>query len=79
MVFYWNSNESVKCPVGALARHEVLGWVTVVGSAGWERTVETYHYHCDKGADAEQRAYGRAIHRREHKVDVRDLQRLPRL
>ena len=74
-VVYWNSHESVKCPAGALARHDVHGWVTVAGAQGWSRTIETYQYAAGDGT----RATARAIRRTVHVVDVRELHPLPQL
>ena len=74
-VVYWNSNESVKCPAGAVARHDVHGWVTVVGAQGWSRTIQTYQYAVGDGT----RAAARAILSIVHTVDVRELHPLPQL
>ncbi len=74
-IVYWNSHEAVKCPAGAVARHDVHGWVTVVGAQGWKRTIESYHYEAMDDA----RAAARAIRRIVHTVDVRELHPLPKL
>jgi len=74
-VVYWNSNESVKCPPGAVARHDVHGWVTVVGAEGWNRTIQTYQCGVGDGTVATARAIRRIV----HTVDVRDLHPLPQL
>ena len=74
-VVYWNSHELVKCPAGAVARHDVHGWVTVVGADGWTRTIESYQYESAN----DPRAAARAIRRIVHTVDVRELHPLPQL
>ena len=74
-VIQWNSNEFVKCPVGALARHETHGWVTVVGAAGWTRTIESYRYEPCLTSGAIERTPRRVL----HSVDVRELRLLPRI
>ena len=74
-VVYWNAHETVKCPAGAVARHAVHGWVTVVDAQGWSRTIESYHYE----SGDESRGTARAIRRCVHVVDVRDLHLLPAL
>lgn len=74
-VIHWNSNESVKCPAGALARHDEHGWVTVVAADGWTRIIESYRYESCRASGAVERTPRRVV----HAVDVRELRPLPRL
>jgi hypothetical protein len=74
-VIRWNSSELVKCPVGALARHDTYGWVTVVAAAGWTRTIESYRYESCRASGAMERTPRRV----RHSVDVRELRPLPRI
>ena len=68
-VVYWNSHESVKCPVGADAWHARFGHGKVLASRGWTRLVEFYDWHVF------ETRFGRLRlpRRRCESIDVRDL------
>jgi hypothetical protein len=74
-VIHWKSNESVKLPAGALARHEQHGWVTVVAATGWTRIIESYRYDATHPSGSPERTPRRIV----HAVDVRELRPLPNL
>ena len=62
----WNSHETVKCPIGALASHRRWGLVRILSSSGWNRLVEAIERPESDG----RAAWGRWV----ALVDVRELE-----
>jgi hypothetical protein len=62
----WNSHETVKCPVGALASHRRWGPVRILSSSGWNRLIEAL----EPQASNAHEAWGRRV----ALVDVRELE-----
>jgi hypothetical protein len=65
-IIRWNSHETVKCPVGALASHRHWGRVRILSSSGWNRLIEALE---PPESDA-RGAWGRWV----ALVDVRELE-----
>ena len=62
----WNSHETVKCPVGALASHRRWGLVRILSSSGWNRLIEAI----EPPVSGSCAAWGRWV----ALVDVRELE-----